>query len=409
MARARDSHLDVLATLAALGGVLALTSVAPACAERDSHLSASRAQVRLDSAPKPSHPLDIGFGEFVELIGYDIDVERPVPGKPFHVTWYWRVKQTLPAGWKLFTHLSDGTPSSHLNLDADRALRSVYPESRWQAGDYLRDEQAITLISPWRGSQAVFYLGFYKDSERMPVVRGKQDGSRRAEALRLRVEGSAAPEGAAVDLPELAARRRQGPLEIDGNLNESDWGSAPDTGPLVNTMTGGPGAFPARARVLYDDAQLYVAFVVDDDFIKATHERTDDHLWEQDTVEIMLDPDGDAKNYFELQVSPRSVHFDTRYDAPRVPRPFGHVDWDSRVRGRSSPSERGYTVEMAIPFEAFAVGDPPAKPPQAGAIWRMNFFVMDARERGQRAVGWSAPRVGDFHTLGRFGRVRFAP
>jgi hypothetical protein len=32
---------------------------------------------------------------------------------------------------------------------------------------------------------------------------------------------------------------------------------------------------------------------------------------------------------------------------------------------------------------------------------------MDARKHGQRAVGWSAPLIGDFHTLDRFGRVVF--
>jgi hypothetical protein len=32
---------------------------------------------------------------------------------------------------------------------------------------------------------------------------------------------------------------------------------------------------------------------------------------------------------------------------------------------------------------------------------------MDARPNGQRAVGWSPPRIGDFHTLDKFGRVVF--
>jgi hypothetical protein len=69
--------------------------------------------------------------------------------------------------------------------------------------------------------------------------------------------------------------------------------------------------------------------------------------------------------------------------------------------------DEGYTVELAIPWSAFAAGATPAKPPNAGATWRMNFFVMDTREKGQRAVGWSPPLVGDFHTLERFGRVVF--
>jgi hypothetical protein len=129
----------------------------------------------------------------------------------------------------------------------------------------------------------------------------------------------------------------------------------------------------------------------------------------------MFDPDGDARNYFELQVSPRGVHFDTRYDAPRDPRPFGHVDWSSQVRAGVSLQGKlddndpdvGYTVELRVPWSAFEVGEPAAKKPTAGDTWRINFFVMDARDKGQRAVGWSAPMVGDFHTLAKFGRVVF--
>jgi hypothetical protein len=129
----------------------------------------------------------------------------------------------------------------------------------------------------------------------------------------------------------------------------------------------------------------------------------------------MFDPDGDARNYFELQVSPRGVHFDTRYDAPRDPRPFGHVDWSSQVQSGvrlngsldDATPDVGYTVELRVPWSAFAAGETPASPPAAGDTWRINFFVMDARERGQRAVGWSAPMVGDFHTLAKFGRVVF--
>jgi hypothetical protein len=71
-------------------------------------------------------------------------------------------------------------------------------------------------------------------------------------------------------------------------------------------------------------------------------------------------------------------------------------------------ADTGYVVELAIPWTAFATGEPPATRPTADTTWRMNFFVMDARKEGrQRAVGWSAPRIGDFHTLAQFGRVVF--
>ena len=107
--------------------------------------------------------------------------------------------------------------------------------------------------------------------------------------------------------------------------------------------------------------------------------------------------------------------FSTRYDARRDPQPFGHTDWKSEITaatkvdgtiGDSAP-DKGYTAEIKIPWSSFATGAPPAALPKEGQTWRANFFVMDAREQGQRAVGWSAPKVGDFHTLHRFGTIRF--
>ncbi|HKU40540.1 MAG TPA: carbohydrate-binding family 9-like protein, partial [Polyangiales bacterium] len=263
----------------------------------------------------------------------------------------------------------------------------------------------LTLPSDWTSPSAVFYLGFYKGEQRWKVTRGPADAENRAEAARVPV----AVHGAA-PLPELKAAKLRAAIALDGKLDEPAWQSAQNSGPLLQTFTGGPAEFRASLRVLYDAQQIYVGFEVDDDFLKSSFTTTDDHLWEQDTIEVMFDPDGDGLNYFELQVSPRGAHFDTRYDSRRRPRPFGHVDWDSKVQASVSlrgtvddaESDGGYSVELAVPWSAFGVDAP--KP---GASWRMNFFVMDARQNGQRAAAWSPPRVGDFHTLERFGTVRF--
>jgi Carbohydrate family 9 binding domain-like len=386
------------------------------CTERKPHASARREDVLLKAAPAPKHPLDVSFDDKVDLLGYDLEPEHPVPGQPFTVTWYWRVRAPLGKGVQLFTHVADGSGATQLNLDAQRPLRSAYPEAEWKAGDYIRDAQSVTIPEAWAPPTATFYLGFYVGSRRFDVTRGKHDAERRAEALRLPMIAGLTPAAPEPPLPELKAVHTRGKIRIDGKFDEADWKSAAETGPMVQTRSGAPGEFTASARLLWDEANLYIAFSVADDYLKSTFDHDDDHLWEQDTVEIMFDPDADGRNYFELQVSPRSVHFDTRYDARRNPRPFGHVDWDSRVQAKAiaqgtvndEAEDKGYDVEMAIPWTAFATGDPPAKPPSAGTTWRINFFVMDARERGQRAVGWSPPRVGDFHILEKFGRVQFS-
>jgi hypothetical protein len=399
--------------------VLCALTASLGCTEKTAHDPDEKAllpKLLLIAAPTPSHVSELQFEGKVRLLGYDLSTDAPSIGQPFKVTWYWQVLEPLDSGYRIFTHLADGK-NNRVNLDADRMLRRVYPEDRWKKGDFLRDEQEITLPGDWNSQVAVFYVGFYSGETRLRVSHGKDDGARRAEALRLHVQATASATAppAEMPVPRLIARRATGPIQIDGKLNEADWKAAQNTDGLVNPLSGQPGAFEARVQVLYDAEAIYCAFLVADEFLQSSFTQNDDHLWEQDTVEVMFDPDGDTKNYFELQVSPRGVHFDTRYDSPRQPRPFGHVDWSSQVQAKAqvdgtlgdNKPDKGYAVELKVPWTAFAVGERPLQRPSAGDTWRINFFVMDAQEHAIRAVAWSAPRIGDFHTLEKFGRVVF--
>jgi hypothetical protein len=407
--------------------LLAVLLVACAsCVQKSKRLSKfereAAGEIVLKAAPTPSHPLDIRFEDKLRLLGYDVSDTQIRAGQPFTVTWYWQVDKPLGEGWKVFTHLVDADKKSRMNLDAIRPLRELYPESSWKAGEFIRDKQEITVPADWRSPTASFYLGFWNGPTRLRVVTGPHDAESRALALTLPVIA-----GRGAELPRLIARRAAGPIDIDGKLDEDDWKQTESSLPFVQTMTGNKGAFVATARVLYDATNLYVGYEVSDEYLKCTFSKNDDHLWEQDAVELMVDPDGDGKNYFEIQVSPTDLVFDTRYDSRRLPRPFGDMAWSSQAKAKvelhgkvnDDDADQGYGVELAIPWTAFAVvapalrggatgaGSTPATPPAAGAVWRMNFFVMDALEKGQRAVGWSPPLIGDFHTLDRFGRVVF--
>jgi hypothetical protein len=129
----------------------------------------------------------------------------------------------------------------------------------------------------------------------------------------------------------------------------------------------------------------------------------------------MIDPDGDELDYYEIQVSPRGVVFDTRFDARRVPKPFGHTDWDANVQvgvstnGTLDDEERdaGYVVEIAIPWQAFSLERTPVEAPAIGDEWRANIYVLDLSEDGQQAAAWSPPGIGDFHVPRRFGILLF--
>jgi hypothetical protein len=213
-------------------------------------------------------------------------------------------------------------------------------------------------------------------------------------------------------------------ITIDGRLDEPAWQEAADTGAFVHPSTGRPAPrapVGGRAKLLYDATQLYVAFVVRDATLRGGFpaDARDPHLWERDTVEMMVDPDGDGDNvdYYEIQINPQNLVFDSRFDRYNAPRggpsgPFGHESWSAElssavdVRGTlddDSDRDDGYTVEVAIPWKSFAKAK--RSPPRPGDRWRLNLYAM----QNNGGVAWS-PILGrgNFHRASRFGRVEWA-
>ena len=131
--------------------------------------------------------------------------------------------------------------------------------------------------------------------------------------------------------------------------------------------------------MLWDDTALYVGFEVLDAKVRGGWPAgaQDPHLWEKDTVEIMVDPDGDGdnKDYYEIQVNPQNLVFDTQYDGYNAPktsqRPLRSRGLErqprrarSCVHGHASTrpdTDRGYTVEAKIPWASFAKAQNPAR------------------------------------------------
>jgi hypothetical protein len=232
-----------------------------------------------------------------------------------------------------------------------------------------------------------------------------------------------APSAEAAAIKELGAKRVKGAITIDGKLDEPAWAAASSTGTFVEVGSGreNPNAPTlGTAKVLWDDAFLYVGFEVTD---KRVHggwpkDAKDPHLWEKDTVEIMIDPDGDGdnKDYYEIQINPQNLVFDTQYDEYNSPNgggkgPFGHEEWSAKLTSTvvvhgtlddDGDVDQGYTVEAKIPWSSFTKAQ--KSPPALGSTWRMNFYAM----KNNGGTAWS-PILGqgNFHRASRFGRVRW--
>jgi hypothetical protein len=392
--------------------LLLLSLVAAGCLEKKHSEGSDPGTAISTKAPSPAHKLDILFGKKLRLVGYDTLHEEWKVGEAEIITWHWKVEEPIDAGWKLFTHVADPSGTVRINADKESPIRRTKPLSEWPKGSYVADEQTITLPEEWRGDKATFLVGVYKGKDRMRIEGGAQSSGKRARAAEVRVRSAVVAD---VPIPSLESMFTAAAPKLDGVLDEAAWNSAPKTAALVNTMTGRSAEFEATVKSVWDNEAIYFAWEVEDDLLKARSTQHDEHLWKEDCVEIMVDPDGDGRNYFELQVSPRGVTFETRYDSRRVPKPYGHVDWESGITAAAVAhgkvddfdKDEGYTVEIRIPWTGFAHGDPPATPPTTGSEWRVNFYAMDEREKGQRSAGWSATLEPDFHVPARFGRLNF--
>lgn len=376
-------------------------------------------------------PIKLGavFGDAIELLGGK--VVTPLQGVKasarVEVTLYWRKRGSVPSGYRLFTHVLDDAGERILNLDNSGALRKtesgepLYPPSVWEEGKVYVDNFAFYVPSNVRTDSIRLVCGVYRGSERL-LLAGKA-GTEASRATVTKLTVARTPLSPTTPVPILWVQPLRSPVTIDGKLDEDAWAHAATTGPLVNVGTGDPVTsteVTGRVKLLYDAQALYVGFDVVDEDLRGGFDPNlpDPHLWTKDTVELMVDPDGEGDNrdYYEIQVGPQNLVFDSQFDTYNQPRvepngPFGHQEWSSHLtsavalRGTldDDKEDEGYTVEMSIPWSSF--GRAKRVPPSAMDSWRMNFYVV----QNNAGAAWS-PILGqgNFHKASRFGRVRFS-
>lgn len=367
------------------------------------------AQYVSTTAPEPEHRLDVRFGEKVELLGYDLEPESPEPGKSLRVTWYWRVLEELGDGWEIFTHLvgaKTGRMCAGGNFDEASvdSLRRLHPPSRWKAGSYIRDVQRLTLPEKLPFVEAELRVGLFRQTNRLAVTSGPRDRQKRARGPRFTTGYEPPP------VAKLVVPRATTPITIDGEISDAEWAASARTEDFVRATNGRPDRPRTRARLMYDDEHLYIAFECEDDHLFSTFTRRDDHLWKQDAVEVFIDPRGRGRDYLEFQVSPAGKLFDTKVQ--RHPRRDDSFDGRAKAAVRregtlndDSDRDRGWTVELAIPFAGLG-----RDTPRPGQRWRLNLFRLETKRSGRRGFqGWSPPLANTTHITDRFGRITFGP
>ena len=173
----------------------------------------------------------------------------------------------------------------------------------------------------------------------------------------------------------------------------------------------GPEPYPTRFRALWSDKGLFLRFDASDPSSWHTMTRRDEHLWDEEVVEIFIDPDRSGRDYYELEISPANVVCDLRMISP-WPNKKGDIDWnlaglETRVRARDpAAGAPGWTATALLPWAGLRVlpsAHGVAVPPKAGAAWRFNAFRIERPggkalpEKDAVFAALSPPSAESFH------------
>jgi Carbohydrate family 9 binding domain-like len=196
---------------------------------------------------------------------------------------------------------------------------------------------------------------------------------------RLRVSASilllvAAGLQAQAGLPVYGVRRTVDAIRIDGKLDEASWILSPRvSGMQLNDDPSRQPKFPTEAALVWDDMKLYVAFGCADADPWGRMKNRDDQLWQEEVVEVFLDPDGDGQNYAELEVSPNNVVVDLLIPNAKT---LNANNVRSNIAGLETAVTRraaGWVVEIAIPWKGLADAGVSAAP-LVGSRWRAGLY-----------------------------------
>lgn len=180
-------------------------------------------------------------------------------------------------------------------------------------------------------------------------------------------------------------------ISVDGRLTETSWNAAEWTSDFVDIE--GPSRptprFKSRAKMLWDSTYLYVAAEMEEPHVWATLTERDAVIYHDNDFEVFIDPDGDTHEYYELEINALGTEWDLFLVKPYRDGGPALNSWDIQgletavsVDGTindPSDTDRGWTVEIAIPWKVLAEAAHRDAPPKGDDQWRVNFSRVEWR------------------------------
>ena len=202
-----------------------------------------------------------------------------------------------------------------------------------------------------------------------------------------------------------------------------DWKAPPwnEIDPLLlsNFMGDKPLHFPVtQAKLAYNDSMIYVIFKVEDQYVKAVNEKSQDPVFKDSCVEFFFTPGKDVKTgYFNLEMNCGGTMLFHHQIKPREGSTKVSEKDITQIKVVSSlpkivdpeiDRKTTWLVSYSIPFSVLDNYHNLTKP-EAGTIWRANFYKCADDTSHPHWLTW-APidfPTPNFHVPEYFGELEF--
>jgi hypothetical protein len=174
-------------------------------------------------------------------------------------------------------------------------------------------------------------------------------------------------------------------VEIDGVLEEGDWGRATPLAALtmIEPDEGGMPSLGTEVRVMADIHNLYIgirAFDDDPDGIVSYSKARDSQLRSEDHIKIILDPFLDGQSGYVFAINPGGA----RYDALVADQGLGeNSSWDAVWEAATVRTSEGWAAEIRIPVQSLTFD---------GSLDTWGFNVERRVQRNVEVSRWASPR-----------------
>ena len=173
--------------------------------------------------------------------------------------------------------------------------------------------------------------------------------------------------------------------------------------------------YRTRFRALWNEHGLHLRFDSEDDAPWFTMTERDDRLWEEEVVEIFLDPLGDGR-YVEVELNPANVVCDLRRlgRGETASDPIGPMDRGFNVTGMRTAvtaADGRWVGTLLLPWAGLGLPGPPTP----GAEIPFNVFRIkrpggpEAPDAGAVFAAWSPTGSPSFHVPEAFRPLRLIP